>query len=383
MRVLIGLALVRCIGIGLVAGRLIRGARPAARGLARDQPGRVRVERLLGRLRVRVGTLLRLADLDDVLLLTVAAAAREAVAAAAGLRGSRDVLGGGVVRRIGIGLVAGRLIRRARARAAQLVTQDRHRRVRVDGLLGRLRVRIGILLRLADLDDVLLLTVAAAARDAVAGAGGLGRGRVLIGRALVRRIRVGLVAGVLQLRARAGARVAADRQNRRVRVHGVLLGLRVRIGVLLRLADLDHVLLLAIAATARRAGAAATGLRRFRVLVGRALVRRIGIGLVVGRLAGRARPCVHVVSGDIDGNVGVHDVLLCVRICVGVLLRLRRLVDVLLLTVATAAGEAAAAAAGLRGGRVLRGLAVVVSGGVGGVLGRLVGRARSAGHAPT
>src|SRR5436190_3254433 len=93
MRVLIGLALVRCIGVGLVAGRLVRGARPAARGLARDQPGRVRVERLLGRLRVRVGTLLRLADLDDVLLLTVAAATREAVAPATLLRDRRITRG--------------------------------------------------------------------------------------------------------------------------------------------------------------------------------------------------------------------------------------------------------------------------------------------------
>src|SRR5436190_18133158 len=115
MRVLIGLALVRCIGIGLVAGRLIRGARPAARGLARDQPGRVRVERLLGRLRVRVGTLLRLADLDDVLLLTVAAATREAVAPATLLRCGRILIGRAAVRRICVGLVAGVLRRRARA----------------------------------------------------------------------------------------------------------------------------------------------------------------------------------------------------------------------------------------------------------------------------
>src|SRR5204862_7886725 len=143
------------------------------------------------------------------------------------------------------------------------------------------RIRVGVLLRLADLDDVLLLAVAAAASEARGVAGGLGRGRVLIGRALVRRIRVGLVAGVLRRRARAGARVAAGRQNRRVRVDGVLLGLRVRIGVLLRLADLDHVLLLAIAAAAGEARAVATLLRRGCVLIGRALVRRIGIGLVV------------------------------------------------------------------------------------------------------
>src|SRR5204862_424683 len=67
------------------------------------------------------------------------------------------------------------------------------------------------------------------------------------------------------------------------------LGLRVRIGVLLRLADLEHVLLLAIAAAAGEARAVATLLRRGCVLIGRALVRRIGIGLVVGRLVRRAR----------------------------------------------------------------------------------------------
>src|SRR5204862_4705849 len=131
----------------------------------------VRVQRLLLRSRVRVGILLRLADLDHVLLLAVAAAAGEAAGAATGLRRRRVLIGRALVRRISIGLVTGRLIRRARARAAQLVTQDRHRRVCVLRTLLRGRIRIGILLRLADLDDVLLLTVAAAAREAVARAG--------------------------------------------------------------------------------------------------------------------------------------------------------------------------------------------------------------------
>src|SRR5947207_1658103 len=95
------------------------------------------------------------------------------------------------------------------ATAPALRLAGRLRGVRVDGLLGRPRVRVGILLRLTDLLDVLLLTVAAAAREAVAVAGGLGRLRVLIGLAVVRRIRVGLVAGVLGGRARTDARVTA------------------------------------------------------------------------------------------------------------------------------------------------------------------------------
>src|SRR5204863_823 len=120
---------------GLVAGVLGGRARTDARVTADDQRRGVRIQRLLLRSRVRVGVLLRLADLDHVLLLAVAAAARVARAGAALLRRGRVLVRRALVRCIGVGLVAGRLIRRARARTAQLVTQDRHRHVGVHGVL--------------------------------------------------------------------------------------------------------------------------------------------------------------------------------------------------------------------------------------------------------
>src|SRR5262249_57098986 len=90
------------------------------------------------------------------------------LAAAVGLGRSGVLMGLARVRRIGIGLVVSRLICRARAGTAQLVAQDGNRRIGIDsGLLG-IGVRIGVLLRLADLDHVLLLAVPAAAREALA-----------------------------------------------------------------------------------------------------------------------------------------------------------------------------------------------------------------------
>src|SRR4051812_15968217 len=76
LRVLTRLALVRCLGLGLVGGLLVPRARPTARGVARDRAGHVPIEALLSRLRVRAGALLVLADLEAVLLLPIAAAPR-------------------------------------------------------------------------------------------------------------------------------------------------------------------------------------------------------------------------------------------------------------------------------------------------------------------
>src|SRR5205823_1165138 len=136
----------------------------------------------------------------------------------------------------------------------------------------------------------------------------------------------------------------------------------------------SSVLFLSVATTTRPAFGAAACLRGLGVLIGLAVVVGIGIGVVPCRLRCRARTANHVMSGDADGNVGVDCVLLGQCVGVGVLLRLGLLRHVLLLAAATAAGLAAGAAARLRGICRLIGLALVVSGGVGGVRGRLIGR---------
>src|SRR6266516_2910696 len=156
-------------------------------------------------------------------------------------------------------------------------------------------------------------------------AGRLRGGRVLVGAALVRCIGVRLVADVLVRRARTAVHVASGKADGNIGVDGVLLGRGIRVRGLLRLRVLDHVLLLAVAATAGRAATAAARLRGVRRLVGVALVRSIRGGLVRGRLVCGADSTVHVASGDADGNVCVHCVLLGRGIRVRGLLRLRAL----------------------------------------------------------
>src|SRR5262249_35878166 len=63
--------------------------------------------------------------------------------------------------------------------------------VGVERLLLRFGVRVAALLRLADLDDVLLLTLSTAPGPAPAVTGGLGRRRILVRLALVPRLGVG------------------------------------------------------------------------------------------------------------------------------------------------------------------------------------------------
>src|SRR5205807_2638967 len=99
---------------------------------------------------------------------------------------------------------------------------------------------------------------------------------------------------------------------------------------------------------------------------------------VHGRLVCGADTTVHVASGDADGNVCVHCVLLGRGIRVRGLLRLRVLDHVLLLAVAAAAGRAAGAAARLLGSCVLIGAALVGRISVGLVRSRLIRRARAA-----
>ena len=380
--VLVGLALVRRISVGAVARRLVRRARAGtAQARPQDRLRRVRVDRILLGLRVRIGVLLRLADLDDVLLLAVAATTRPARAVAGDLRRRSALIGVALVGRVGICLIAGVLLRRART-TARISTDYEQRSVRVQRVLLGACVRVGVLLCLADLDDVLLLAVAATTRPALALAGRLGRVGTLIGRAPVRSISVGAVVRLLIGRARTAVHVASGKADGNVGVDGVLLSQGIRVRGLLRLRVLDHVLLLAVATTAGRAPAGAAGLSRVRRLVGVALVRSIRIGLVRSRLVCGADTTVHVASGDADGNVCVHYVLLGHGIRVRGLLRLRVLDHVLLLAVATATGRAARAAARLLGSCVLIGAALVVCGGVGGVAGRLIGRTRTAGHVP-
>src|SRR5262249_57716297 len=151
---------------------------------------------------------------------------------------------------------------------------------------------------------------ASGARETPAVTGGLGRRRVLTGLARVRRIGVRRVAGVLGGRAGSAARIPTDHQHRRVAVHGVLLGFGVRVSVLLRLADLEHVLLLAVATAPEPAGTVAGRLRRGRALTGLALLLRIGVGLVTRRLIRRARArAVQPLAQDRRRRVGVLSVL--------------------------------------------------------------------------
>src|SRR6266576_1278148 len=269
-----------------------------------------------------MATLVGLRLLEHVLLLAATAAARPAAGAAGRLGRLCVLIGLALVRCVGIGLVAGRLVGGAGA-AARRLARDLLGHVGVERLLRCLGVPVGVLLRLADLDDVLLLTIPAATRPALAVATALRGVRVLIGLAAVRRIRVRLVADVLRRRARTNARISADDEQRYVRVHDVLLRSRVRVGVLLRLADLDHVLLLAVPATAGEARAVATRLRCGRVLIGLAVVRRISVGLVAGRLIRRARArAAQLVTQDRHRRIRIDGVLLRLCVCVGVLLRL-------------------------------------------------------------
>ena len=100
----------------------------------------------------------------------------------------------------------------------------------------------------------------------------------------------------------------------------MLLRPRIRVAVLLGQPDLSQTLLLALAAAPRPADGVVQLLDRIGGLLGLALVRRIGHGVVVRRLDGRAGTANHVASGNADGNVGVDRVLLGLGIRVGVLL---------------------------------------------------------------
>src|SRR5262249_5192000 len=77
-----------------VSARSLEGPHPPVPGrLSVDIDGRVSVDRLLLRLRVRAAALLRLAALDHALLLTLSTAAGPAPAVTGGLRRSRVLIG--------------------------------------------------------------------------------------------------------------------------------------------------------------------------------------------------------------------------------------------------------------------------------------------------
>ena len=120
--------------------------------------------------------------------------------------------------------------------------RESERDVAVQQVLLRPRVRVGVLLRLALLPDVLRLPVAAAAVPAAEAAGGLRWPRRLRRRARVRRVRSGGVRRRLVGSARAAVDVAPGDVQGNVGVDRVLLGLGVGVGVLLGLGRLVDVL---------------------------------------------------------------------------------------------------------------------------------------------
>ena len=215
--------------------------------------------------------------------------------------------------------------------------RESERDVAVQQVLLRLRVRVGVLLRLALLPDVLRLPVAAAAVPAAEAAGGLRRRRRLRRRARVRRVRSGVVRRRLVGRARAAVDVAPGDVQGNVGVDRVLLGLRVGVGVLLGLGRLD-----------RRSDSwplppqpdqhwccrrSASRLH----LVGVARVRRIGVCVVRHVWSAELEPPRIVPAGDVHGHVGVDRILLGLRVGVGVLLGLADWIDVLTLAVTATA----------------------------------------------
>ena len=167
---------------------------------------------------------------------------------------------------------------------------------------------------------------------------------------------------------------AAATDTGSVGVHAVLIGVRLRVGRLLRLGSLDEQLRLARTAAPGEAAVAARPGYCVGVLVGLGVVRRRGVGRVAQVLRGGARPAANVHAGLSDRSVGVDAVLIRVRRRVGVLIGTGELPEGLGLTGAAATGEAAVAAR-LVLRRVLVGLGVVRRRGIGRVVRGLVGGA--------
>src|SRR5207248_8589434 len=237
----------------------------------------VRVECVLLRPRIRVAVLLGQPDLSQVLLLALAAATRPAQGVLQLLDRIGDLLGLALVRCIGVGIVVRRLSGRARIALARLLAGDRRRSIRVQGVLLRPRIGVGVLLGQRELEHVLLLPVATTAGPAAGAPTNLRGSRVLLGLAVVARIRNGVVVCRLRRRARAADHATPGDADRDVGVQGVLLGDRIRIRVLLRQRKLGHVLLLAVTATAGPAAGLAELLGGVGGLVGLADVGCVGV----------------------------------------------------------------------------------------------------------
>ena len=95
----------------------------------------VHVDQVLLGLRVPTSVLLRLRRLHQVLLLALTAAAATTAGVGQLLVQGRVLIGVALVRCIGIGVVSCLLMGRARARTAQVITDDRRRCVCIDRVL--------------------------------------------------------------------------------------------------------------------------------------------------------------------------------------------------------------------------------------------------------
>src|SRR6185295_17798327 len=185
------------------------------------------------------------------------------------------------------------------------------------------------------------------------------------------RLRRDVGGGVRRRRLRRAARVGGDvptgDRDGHVRVHGVLVALRDPESALVRLGVLDAELEPARATAAGQARAPADVLAEMLILVGLRLVRDVGGGVGRRRLRRAARAGGDVPTGDRDGHVRVHGVLVALRDPERALVGLGVLDAELEAARATAAGQARAPADVLAEVLILVGLRLVrdVGGGVG------------------
>src|SRR6187431_779825 len=132
---------------------------------------------------------------------------------------------------------------------------------------------------------------------------------VLVGLGLVRDVGGGSGRRRLRRRARAGSHVPTGDRDGRVGVHGVLVALGDAKRSLVRLGVLEAQLETAGAPAAGQARAPADVLAEVLVLVGLRLVRDVRGRVRRRRLRRVARAGGDVATGNRDGHVGVHGVL--------------------------------------------------------------------------
>src|SRR5690242_14968963 len=387
--VLIGLGLVRDVGVGVGRGGLGRRARAGADVPSGGRDRCVAVDRVL----VAVGSagcpLGRAGDLRPQLEPAGAAATGQARAPADVLAEVLILVGLGPVRDVG-GRVRRRCLgRRARARV-DVPTRGRDRRVRVHRVLVAVRgsggdlVGVGLLhtkleaTRAAAPGDALLPVATVATAPAVADV--LVERLVLIGLRVVRDVGGRVRRRRLCRAARAGGDVPTGDRDGHVRVHGVLVAVRDPESALVGLSVLDTSLEAARSTAAGQARAPADVLAEVLVLVGLRPVRDVGGRVRRRRLRRAARAGRDVPTGDRDGHVRVHGVLVAHRGTSRELVGLGVLDPGLESARATAAERAGPAADVLVQRLVLIGLGVVRNVGGGRGARRLRRRARAGVH---